>query len=348
MKMSIMDLFRPKWKNSNLVVRMNAVKELNDKTILSEIANNDEHPDVRKVAHTKLEELKRENDKGAEKIVSTVLNQPSQGKSGNIGWRIGHGDGQKVGTMSVIKETQQGIVQVIMGTNKGFDEDNIGVVNLVVTPNHDITDFITDELIGNGVDPLKVGFHSLNRMHEQLLAALSDQLLKNALLHEIQNDHFKDVLTSADISSSLSKLEYKDLSTLLLEVLRLRVMKGDLRYVVADAFLLGGDWDVGEMNAPDTIEKLRGSDQKEKIKVILWLVNMDRMTENQVKESVAILDSYGDRRFHSSVYDKTMVQITSIESAKNNKNLQDAANIKGGWSIDLLLEYLPEATPVNK
>jgi hypothetical protein len=264
------------------------------------------------------------------------------------GWRIGSGVGQKVGVISVIKETQQGIAQHIYNTNTYLTDKGLGTFNLVITPNHDITDFITAELISSGVDPSKIGFHSLNRMHEQLLAALKDPFVKDALNNEVQGDQIKDILKSSDIPSSLSKLSYSEQVSLLLQALKIKVMNGDLRYVVADAFLLGRAWDPGEMNDPSTVEKLRGSDQQKNIKAILWLVNMDRMTENQVREGAARLDPYGDRRFNSSVYDKSMIQITSVMSAKSNRNLQEAANSKGGWSIDLLIEHLPEAAPINE
>ena len=119
---------------------------------------------------------------------------------------------------------------------------------------------------------------------------------------------------------------------------------GKLRYAIADAFLLGNDWDVGEMNSPDTVEKLRGSEKK--IKVILWLVNMDRMTEHQVRESVAIIDPYGDRRFHSSVYDKSIIQVTSVQSAATNSVLRNVAKKNRGWNVNLLINILPEAVPL--
>jgi hypothetical protein len=46
--MSILDLFRPKWRNSDWMIRRHAVsEEVKDQTILEEIARQDSHPEVR-------------------------------------------------------------------------------------------------------------------------------------------------------------------------------------------------------------------------------------------------------------------------------------------------------------
>ena len=52
--MTLMDLFRPKWKNSNSWVRQAAVEKLTDQAVLAEIAGTDGDNDVRKAAVAKL------------------------------------------------------------------------------------------------------------------------------------------------------------------------------------------------------------------------------------------------------------------------------------------------------
>ena len=49
--MAFVDLFRPKWKHSNCIVRKLAVEKLTDKVILTEVANTDSDWNVRKLAH---------------------------------------------------------------------------------------------------------------------------------------------------------------------------------------------------------------------------------------------------------------------------------------------------------
>ena len=52
--MRFMDLFRPKWKNSNELVREQAVEELTDQAALADVARNDESERVRSSALEKL------------------------------------------------------------------------------------------------------------------------------------------------------------------------------------------------------------------------------------------------------------------------------------------------------
>jgi hypothetical protein len=323
-----MDRFRPKWKYSHSSSRMDAVKVLPDQSALTEAAKNDDSESVRR---------------SAEMLAATILKQSGRG---SLGWCIGKAAKQKVGVMSMLTETQGDIAGKIIGTNKFLIEKGYGCFNLVITPNHDITEFIADELVRRGVRPTEIGFHSLNHMNRQLLTSLGDRSAKEEILKGVQSSKFREIMTSDDMESSLASLADTDQVALLLNILKVRVKAGELRYAVADAFLVGRDWDVGEMNAPDTVKKLRGSEMR--IKAILWLVNMDRMTEQQVREGAARIDPFGDRRFHSSVYDKALIQVTSVQSAATNSILRNAAEKNHGWNINLIINNLPEVVPLDE
>jgi hypothetical protein len=52
--MSLIDLFRPKWRHSNQPVRYTAVEKLTDETLLARIAKNDSDENVRSAAVRKL------------------------------------------------------------------------------------------------------------------------------------------------------------------------------------------------------------------------------------------------------------------------------------------------------
>ena len=56
--------------------------------------------------------------------------------------------------------------------NNSLNKKGYGCFNLVVTPNHDITEFITEELVRRGVEPTEIGFHSLNQVHKLLMISL--------------------------------------------------------------------------------------------------------------------------------------------------------------------------------
>jgi hypothetical protein len=56
--MALVDLFKPKWKHSDVTVRMNAVRSLDpsETTTLAQIARNDSDEGVRRLAIRRLED----------------------------------------------------------------------------------------------------------------------------------------------------------------------------------------------------------------------------------------------------------------------------------------------------
>lgn len=55
--MKLSDFFVPKWKHSSPEVRTKAVKKIKDISLLSQIAENDDDPDVRKSAANRLDSM---------------------------------------------------------------------------------------------------------------------------------------------------------------------------------------------------------------------------------------------------------------------------------------------------
>lgn len=55
--MKLADLFVPKWKSANPEIRMKAVKKMRDISILSQIAERDDDPEVRKSAASRIDSM---------------------------------------------------------------------------------------------------------------------------------------------------------------------------------------------------------------------------------------------------------------------------------------------------
>ncbi|MHB9154206.1 MAG: hypothetical protein ACYC5N_00770 [Endomicrobiales bacterium] len=247
----------------------------------------------------------------------------------------GIGSGLVVGVHTALVQSQSTIGSVIVNTTREVEANGFAAVNMILTPNFDITDLVVDTLKKQGVDENQIVYLSLTNIDSQLTNFVSS-------FDEAQRKKFN--VTQEGIASMATGAKLK----LLQDILKDKVRSGQVKYVVGDAYLLGRGWNVGKMGeAVDGLKGLYRADHdgqdpaQEKVQATLWLVNMDQMDATQLEQAMGRIDHRtGENRFSTQYYNRGVVQITSVESAREHQVVRDAAKENGGYSTQLILKYL--------
>ncbi len=117
------------------------------------------------------------------------------------------------------------------------------------------------------------------------------------------------------------------------------------------------DVEIATIDAPESITKLSDADKKDLlvkllktdlVQATMWLVNVDKFTATQLEQGLGRFDHYGDSRFDREFFNKEIVQITSVESARESVTLREAAKTNRGWNIDLIINNMKDVMTANE
>ena len=140
------------------------------------------------------------------------------------------------------------------------------------------------------------------------------------------------------------------------ELVKVKVKAGLATYIVLDVDNGGRGLNFSNMKgAFDSIKALNdvkvqdGVRQQQKIQATLWAVNFEKMDATQYEQALGRLDHRGVKvsRFNDAFYHRDIVQITSVESTRENKVIRDAVG-GGDYSIDAILKALPDVQYQNE
>jgi hypothetical protein len=250
----------------------------------------------------------------------------------------------RVGVTTALVRDQKNIIEAILGTRRAFNNNGVASIDLIVTPNFDITTKFVSDLIKKGVKMSQVVSLSLDNL---------DQQIKDIYTEATETSQ-KDTKYGADVvemlkDGDLSGFTIQEKLGLMTELLKMKAKAGLVTYIIGDVDLLGRGWNVGDMqNAINGIKEIYAqqgvSVTQNKIQATLWAVNFEQMDGTQYEQLLGRMDHRGGKsRFSEDYYHRDIVQITSVESARENKVLRNAAAKKGGlYSTGLIISSLPE------
>lgn len=223
-------------------------------------------------------------------------------------------------TTSGVVTAQASIAQVIAKTSKESEDKGNLLVSWVVTPNHAWTDFIVKVLTHDiGIEEDEIACISLNFMDAQLECLGVD----------------KEKLRSMTSQEQLHELEQRFSTDV--QSRRASYVIGDIeREVVA-----GKLSDPGMANLRERHEAKHGSAPKDgRIHLVLWVVGFERMDVVKLQQMLDRLSPFAESNGMSA----EAIEITSLESARQDERLRSAAEKNSGWSIDVIVNSLRATT----
>ena len=255
-------------------------------------------------------------------------------------------DTMKVGVTTALTQTQGEIAQVIAQARKKLNRQGIAGVDLIMTANFDGTTQMVNELQKNGVRRKEIVSLSLDLLDSELKKLSDERTYPSADVAKVMEeagveDFDIDKLSEVDISLKIKVLQ---------EVLKNVMKKGEVSYIVGDVSLLGRGWNPGDMGG--AVEKLKeGQDHSAagKVQATMWKVNFEKMDATQSEQGDGrFAHRDGKSRFSSEFFNRDIIQITSVESVRENKILREAATKEGGYSVDLILNNLNDVMEANE
>jgi len=211
---------------------------------------------------------------------------------------------------------QADIALVIAGTGKGTEAEGFACLNLVITPNHDWTDFIVKGLKSH-VSPAAAG------VGEDDIAYVSDNY---------QGTQLEGLGVAVERIRSMGFWEqFEELDRLFGQ----ESVRG-ASFVVSD---INRKWTPGSMEEMEVNLKQRyvakhgSAPTHERVRRNLWLVGFERMDAERLQQRLNELSRFGEGAERLA----EVIEITSIESARDNQRLRDAAAKNAGWSVDVVL-----------
>jgi hypothetical protein len=247
-----------------------------------------------------------------------------------------------LGVTSALVRDQADIPKIIERTHRGFYEQGVASVEFILTPNSDMTASMVEQLIAAKVPAEQI---------VSLSVATVDADLKS--YEEASQTHtdaqYKENLAKALKDKDITKLTMQEKMALMMELLKIKVKSGYATYIVLDVDNGGRGLNFSDMKgAVEGIKKLNGETvNQEKVQATLWAVNFEKMDGTQYEQAVGRIDHRGAvgsaSRFSDSVYHRDIVQITSVESARENQVVREAAKAKDWkYCVDLILDNLNE------
>jgi hypothetical protein len=260
-------------------------------------------------------------------------------------------DTMKVGVTTALTQTQSEIAKVIADARKKLNAEKIAGVDLIMTANFDGTTQIVQGLKDNGVDEDQIVSLSLDLLDSELTKLSDTSKYEFANVEKVMEeagveDYSVDMLSDIDMNVKIKVLQ---------EVLKNVMKAGEVSFIVGDVSLLGRGWNPGDMGgATSKLKSTQGhqsTDEQGEVKVqaTMWKVNFEKMDATQSEQGDGrFAHRDGKSRFSSDFFNRDIVQITSVESVRENKILREAAAENNGYSVDLILNNLNDVMEANE
>ena len=259
----------------------------------------------------------------------------------------------RVGVTTALVRDQKNILNTITDTRDSLAKDGVASVDLIVTPNFDITTKFVDDLREKGVDMSQVVSLSLDSLDEQIRIIYAESSEQGGKYRE---DVLKaiNMQEGEDIETVLSSRSEQEKLASMTELLKLKVKAGLASYIIGDVDLLGRGWNVGDMkNAIDGIKEISSrtkfvSDLRSRGQDISTLSSNEQI--KIIYEELSGQDDFKDKKEDIA---KALVKII-YESKKddfNDKNIEEdvakeeiakAIGLEGREDIDIesILSYV--------
>ena len=255
-------------------------------------------------------------------------------------------DTMKVGVTTGLTQTQDDIAEVIASARKKLNGQGIAGVDLVMTANSDGTTQIVQGLIDNGVKEDDIVSLSLDLLDSELAKLSNTKKYAKAKVAEVMaangvEDYSVEKLGDIDMSVKTKVLQ---------EVLKNVMKNGEVSFIVGDVCLLGRGWNPGAMGG--AVKELKAKQKIEgeaKVQATMWKVNFEKMDATQSEQGDGrFAHRDGKSRFSSEFFNRDIVQITSVDSVRENKILREAAKKNGGYSVGMILDNLNDVMEANE
>ena len=283
----------------------------------------------------------------------------------------------RVGITTALVRDQADILTAITETRDVLAGKGVASVDLIVTPNFDMTTSFVESLKEKFAQEIRqenkgISEEDLEKAVNAKMAqvvslsldSLNDQI--RTIYEESlgQNGKYRSDVANAigmqegvNIDSILSSRSEQEKLAIMTELLKLKAKAGLATYIIGDVDLLGRGWNLGDMkNAIESIKQTSSNASgkevtQTKVQATLWAVNFEQMDGTQYEQLLGRIDHRGGKsRFSEDYYHRDIVQITSVESARENKVVREAVNKTEGklYSTDIILENLSEIQLKNE
>ena len=255
-------------------------------------------------------------------------------------------DTMKVGVTTALTQTQEEMATVIAQARQKLNADGIAGVDLIMTANSDGTTQMVEQLQKNGIKEDDIVSLSLDLLDREL-TKLSD-------IKKYPSAKVAEVMKSAGVEdysvNDLAKIDMNVKIKVLQEVLKNVMKKGEVSFIVGDVSLLGRGWNPGKMDgAIDNLKAKQNIKGDAKVQATMWKVNFEKMDATQSEQGDGrFAHRDGTSRFSSEFYNRDIIQITSVDSVRENKILREAAAKEGGYSVEMILNNLNDVMEANE
>ena len=261
-------------------------------------------------------------------------------------------DTMKVGVTTALTQEQGEITEVIAQARKKLNAQGIAGVDLIMTANSDVTtqivEGLTSESLGESrVSPDDIVSLSLDLLDSELTKLSNGEQYPSARVAEVMSANGVEDYSVSDLANIDMNVKIKVLQ----EVLKNVMKNGEVSFIVGDVSLLGRGWNPGDMGG--AVESLKAKQNltasEAKVQATMWKVNFEKMDATQSEQGDGrFAHRDGKSRFSSEFFNRDIVQITSVDSVRENKILREAAAQEGGYSVGLILNNLNDVMEANE
>ena len=261
-------------------------------------------------------------------------------------------DTMKVGVTTALTQEQNEITEVIAQSRKKLNAQNIAGVDLIMTANSDVTTQIVNGLTDESLEDARVSSDDIVSLSLDLL---DSELTKLSNAEQYPSAKVAKTMAENGVENySISDLANIDMNVkikVLQEVLKNVMKKGEVSFIVGDVSLLGRGWNPGDMGgAVSNLKAKQGlTESNAKVQATMWKVNFEKMDATQSEQGDGrFAHRDGKSRFSSEFFNRDIVQITSVDSVRENKILREAAAKEGGYSVGMILNNLNDVMEANE
>ena len=255
-------------------------------------------------------------------------------------------DTMKVGVTTALTQTQEEMATVIASARKKLNAQGTAGVDLIMTANSDGTTQMVEQLQKNGVKADDMVSLSLDLLDTELIKLSDTKKYPSAKVAAVMaangvEEYSTEKLGDIDINVKIKVLQ---------EVLKNVMKKGEVSFIVGDVSLLGRGWNPGDMGgAVDNLKAKQNIKGDAKVQATMWKVNFEKMDATQSEQGDGrFAHRDGKSRFSSDFFNRDIVQITSVDSVRENKILREAAAKEGGYSVGMILDNLNDVMEANE
>ena len=255
-------------------------------------------------------------------------------------------DTMKVGVTTALTQTQEEMATVIAQARQKLNADGIAGVDLIMTANSDGTTQMVEQLQKNGIKEDDIVSLSLDLLDRELTKLSDTKKYPSAKVAEVMKSAGVEDYSVND----LAKIDMNVKIKVLQEVLKNVMKKGEVSFIVGDVSLLGRGWNPGKMDgAIDNLKAKQNIKGDAKVQATMWKVNFEKMDATQSEQGDGrFAHRDGTSRFSSEFYNRDIIQITSVDSVRENKILREAAKKEGGYSVEMILNNWNDVMEANE